>query len=240
MRKVLKKLFTLTILASLILSPTFLNAGTKKTLRIAVIDSGYTITEYSEAELCDDGHKDLTNTTIKDRHGHGTHIVNTLVANLDVNVKYCIILVKWYDPYINKFKTIDTSRSAFEYLLTQKVDIINYSAGGSAKNEQEKKHITELLKRGVKIFVAAGNDGNNLNKDCYYYPACYDIGLEVVGNWDKNKVRHESSNYGKIVTRWENGVDVIQDTGYNGQIAMTGTSQATAIASAKEANRRSK
>ncbi len=223
------------------ISPVFLNAKPKKTIRIAVIDSGYTITKYSNVIFCEDGHKDLTKTGLIDNHGHGTHIVNTIVSNLKNNVDYCIILIKWFDPKMSKYYAMHTSRTAFEYLLTQNVDIINYSAGGSGNSIEDRNNIVSLLKKGIKIFVAAGNDGENLNKDCYYYPACYKIKrLEVVANKDLTGKRVSSSNYGKVVTRWEVGVDIVQDTGYNGPRALTGTSQATAIATAKEINRRFK
>lgn len=224
---------------SLILYPTFLNAGTKRPIRIAVIDSGYTYTEYSKVKFCATGHKDFTNTGIRDNHGHGTHITNTIVTRLTVD--YCIIIIKFHDPKTNKYFSEYSSQKQFDYLLSQDVDVINYSAGGPGYFKDEKKSIVTLLKRGVKIFVAAGNEGLNLNEDCNYYPACYNLkGLRVVGSINKDNKRSKFSNYGKVVDSWEIGVDVVEDTGYNGPRAMNGTSQATAIATANYVNRRFK
>ncbi len=211
-----------------------------KLLRIAVLDSGFTISKYSQnVKFCLGDSRDFTGTGLEDNHGHGTHIVNTIVSNLKSD-NYCIIIVKWFDPSIQA-KTNETSIKAFEYLYSINIDIVNYSAGGTMHSEYEDYVLAGLLESGVKIFVAAGNDSQNLDKKCNYYPACYRLQkLEVVGNIQKDGKRHPSTNYGKVVTRWEIGVDVVQDTGKKGLRPMTGTSQSCALATAHEANRRFK
>ncbi len=223
---------------TLCILPSISESKPNKIIRIAVLDSGFTRTEYSKnVKLCETGHKDFTGTGLEDNHGHGTHIVNTIVSNLKTD-NYCIILVKWYDP-----NTIPppTNSKAFEYLNDIDVDIVNYSAGGPSHSEYEDYVLAGLLESGVKIFVAAGNDSQNLDKKCNYYPACYRLRkLEVVGNIQKDGKRRPSTNYGKVVTRWEIGVDVVQDTGKYGVRPMTGTSQSCALATAHEANRRFK
>jgi len=71
--------------------------------------------------------------------------------------------------------------------------------------------------------------GQDLDKNCYYFPACYQFPSEyfrVVGSNTgyENDFGGENrySNYGKKVTHWENGTNV-------GTPKMKGTSQATAI-----------
>jgi subtilisin family serine protease len=85
------------------------------------------------------------------------------------------------------------------------------------------------LNGGGHLITAAGNDAENLDlPNNHYYPAQYDKRIVVVGALDSYEVQTYFSNYGKVVTRWEHGLMV---TGYG--ITLSGTSQATAIATGK-------
>lgn len=172
---------------------------------------------------------------MKDNSGHGSHVANS-IANSVHSSNLCFIIIKAFDPLTPKYFKNHTSRTEFEYLTTilKAGDIVNYSAGGEGNSDEEKQAIKELLQRGVKIFVAAGNEGKNLDKTCNYYPACYHLnGLNVIGNIYKNGYIVETSNYNGPTTEYENGVNVISDNGTGMEIAMTGTSQATAKATGK-------
>lgn len=207
-------------------------AKPKILVRIAVLDTGYTPGNYSNVNLCNYGHKDFTGTGLQDHVWHGSHIANMIADRITDKDSYCIIIVKWYDPlYILK----DTTK-LFEYTERLGVDVINYSAGGHYMVVNERQVLTRLLNKGIKVFVAAGNDNNNLDERCDFYPPCLKLPkLRVVGNLSRNGKRSNSSNYGSVVTDWEWGEDIVADTP-GGPVAATGTSQATAQASAKAAN----
>lgn len=79
----------------------------------------------------------------------------------------------------------------------------------------------------------ADSVGQDLDKNCFYYPACYKFPLEyyrVVGSNTGYENPFggitEYSNYGKKVTHWEDGTEV-------GTPKLRGTSQATAIHTGK-------
>ena len=93
----------------------------------------------------------------------------------------------------------------------------------------EKAAVKRFLDHSGKIIAAAGNEHASLElAENAYFPALYDKRIIVVGNNTKDGVRSNSSNYGEPVTRWEVGEDV---EAYG--IVMTGTSQATAVATGK-------
>lgn len=185
----------------------------KKMIKIAVIDTGFTKHQLSKVKIC--GQKDFTGKGITDTHSHGTHITEIIDRTAQkYNGNYCFILIKAYDMAQGKQYVPE----AFEYLETIKPDIINLSGGGDNPIPKEQRAIKRLLKKGVTIVVAAGNDSRDLNKFCNYFPACYDKRIIVVGNYSK------SSNYGNVVDVILNGnnIDVFG-------IVMSGTSQSTAL-----------
>ena len=124
-----------------------------------------------------------------------------------------------------------------------------------------KKALDKKIK--VVVAAGNGDEagvGVDLDKKCNYYPACYDKRIISVGNlkitkdfrkldadWKMLAIkagmadklgsyetdRAPSSNFGKVVTRWEVGTDV-ESTLPDGKTGrMTGTSQATAVATGK-------
>lgn len=183
-------------------------------IRIAVIDTGFTKSSLSKVHIC--GTKDFTGTSIKDNHGHGTHITNLIDIKADTDrTKYCFIIIKAFDMQKNKQYVPE----ALEYLVKLKPNIVNLSLGGPGVIHKEYKAVQKLLNQGTVLVAASGNEGDDLEKDCNYFPACYDKRIIVVGNSNK------SSNYGKKI------VDIVLD-GNNINVlgkTMTGSSQSTAI-----------
>jgi major intracellular serine protease len=214
-------------------------AKEKQRLRIVVIDTGFSWNIGSNVVLCNDGHKDFTGTGLSDNHWHGTHIANIIADRLK-GKNFCIIIVKWYDPNDKPGTHFETSLKAFKYISTLKnIALVNYSAEGKSFSDEEEDAIRRLVTKGVGVFVAAGNGRKNLSLDCDIYPACYDIkGLRVVGN--KDIYGRIVSNYGTKVNVYENGINVLAFAGKAGKMYGSGSSQATAIATAKAANRRLK
>lgn len=179
----------------------------------------------------------MTNTLLEDSVGHGTHMAN-VIADRIKNVNYCTIIVKWFAKNQTSAENIANTIEGFKYIDTlSNISLVMYSAGGATSSVEERDAILALTLKGVKVFVAAGNENNDLDLNCNFFPACYNISnVEVVGSLDKNDKKQKLSNYGKKVTKWELGEDVIANAGIYGNIPLTGTSQANAIAVSKYLN----
>ena len=232
----------------------FLLASTSlaKTITVAVIDTG--IDASSVSKLCKFGHKAFTgrrDDALKDTIGHGTHIAGLIQQHAGEDADYCMVSLKWFDEKADSDQNLFNLQRALRYAINIKVDFINISGGGIEPNPTERSLIIEALNKGIKVVVAAGNEGHDLTFSCNYFPACYDSRLVVVGNllhqspdkvsrwaWVQSTMRldsdkNESSNYGAYVNRWEVGTDVVSKLPGGITGTMTGTSQATAIATGK-------
>ena len=214
-----------------------------KTLKIAVIDTGI---DSSVPNLCGLDHKTFAEPNpLNDSHGHGTHIAG-LINKFAGKGDYCLIAIKYYDVNAKGAVNLRNMIDAIDYAVNLNVDLINISGGGPERSGGEQEVITKALNKGIKVITAAGNNNQNLSKECAYFPACYDKRIVVVGNLSDNAPkdlktalgfphnRAPSSNYGSIVNRWEMGTDV-ESYCAKGKYGckLTGTSQATAIASGK-------
>lgn len=215
------------------------------------------------AKLCKYGHVDFSPYNIKsdkfgtkmqvptDTHGHGTNIAG-LIEREAGNTNYCLIIIKYYDPKAYGNNNLQATIKSFKYANEIGADIINYSGGGLDYSQEEHDAVISFLDRGGKFFAAAGNEDSDI-KTHPYYPASYDYRITVVGNamavdqdkyeriheMDKTRnlvhvdgyegvaTRHPASNYGETMIRWEFG------SAWAFGYAMTGTSQATAIATGK-------
>jgi subtilisin family serine protease len=188
-----------------------------------------------------------------DVHGHGTNIAGIIgqYAN-DAGINYCIVVIKFYSEKQTGAQNLLSTIRAFNYAANIKSDYVNYSGGGNFSNKIEHAAIKRYLDHGGHFVAAAGNEGRELRherpeldeqfddgKTEAYFPAMYDPRIIVVGNLCENGVEYRkqdgttvqrcpSSNYGSLVSRWEVGENI---TAYG--ITMTGTSQATAVATGK-------
>lgn len=221
-----------------------------KPIVIAVIDTGYVKPERPyvgpKPVFCKLGHVDFTKSDrssyeIPDDteiHGHNiVHVIANEIGEVPEGT-YCIVLIKYWSKSIAGSATIENSLKAFKWADALNVDVINYSSNGDDEDPREDREIKKILNKGIKVVVAAGNDGNKIQKWKPAYPAMVDSRLVVVGNMtqeyfqhkgsSKESYRHPTSNYGSVVNRWEVGTRVC-----GGNWCMTGTSQATAVATGK-------
>lgn len=219
-------LIPLNIIVSIVITFGLIKDAQAAQIRIAVLDSGLTQVKPTDVKLCSSGHMDFTGTGFADNMGHGTN-VTYLIAERLKNIDYCIVIFKIFDPNYESSKISATHLALFYILENHNIDVVNYSAGGSSFSFIEKIIISGLIESGVKVISAAGNDGKDLDKNCYYYPACY-AGVISVGNMATQGKRNPTSNYGSRVTTWEMGTYQCA-----GGRCMTGSSQATAIHTAK-------
>lgn len=205
---------------------------------VVVIDTGFKSNPYTKnAKLCKYGHKNFTNVTEVDstqstvnyvpidNHGHGTNVAG-LIQKYAGNANYCMVIVKYYDPKDTGFSNLNNTVRAINYATNIKAKYINYSGGGTDLSYEERTAVKRFLDKGGKFIAAAGNERKDL-KDQGYYPAMDDDRVIRVGSMSNGKIA-PYSNFGKHVTRWEDGTNQI---GFG--IIQSGTSQATAIATGK-------
>ena len=226
------------------------HASYAKPITIAVIDTGFGYKERGhQVKLCKYGHKDFTidkqlsfsyDTQVPipiDIERHGTNIVGIIDDYLrNTNIDYCLVIIKFYSRRQSGEQNILSTIRSMSYAINIGADYVNYSAGGPERNRFEEDAVKRFLDGGGKLVAAAGNEGLNLDlQENAYYPAMYDPRIIVVGNLGIQGVRYSSSNYGSVVTKWEIGTNV---TEYG--ITMTGTSQATALETAKTVAKESK
>lgn len=183
-------------------------------IKVAVIDTGLETKYMDQVPLCESGHKDFTKEGLTDTHGHGTNVVGLIVKNSNIS-GYCVVLIKAYG-FKNKTE-VQYMREAIEYADKIGANVLNISGGGLGFSKLEYEAIKRLLDRGATIVAAAGNESLDLDKECNYYPACYDKRIYVVGSMS------EDSNHGKIV---DIKIDGAKKTAFGK--TFSGTSQSTA------------
>jgi subtilisin family serine protease len=187
-------------------------------------------------KLCKSGHKSFSASLpdpLNDEVGHGTHLAG-LISSTAGYGDYCIVSIKYYNrnnPSENGFNLVQ----AIRYAIDIGVKFINISGGGQGVSASEFQAIEIALNSGIKVVVAAGNDHVDLDKNCNYFPACYDTRVVAVGNLASASpnIPAPSSNYGNRVSRWEVGTNILSNLPGGKMGYMSGTSQATAIATGK-------
>ena len=203
-------------------------------IKVAILDTGYdfksTWSKFTvKPKLCAEGHKDFTEGTIQDTHGHGTHIAGIIAQNNQF-VDYCLVIIKVFDPIhkeYNKYNAVN----AFKYAADIGVDIINYSGGGIGREDTECAILDYVLGQGIKVVAAAGNEHSDLAVKPYY-PAMCDARIYKVAATTVDNKRLPASNYTtrKIPNLFsELGQNVMSLLPNNFTGVMSGTSQATAI-----------
>lgn len=192
---------------------------------IAVIDTGLNFRFQYNEEICKSINKDFTGEGLSDFQGHGTNVTGIIAKKINKK-KYCILVLKWYNGDTEDNTAGLRIASAVNYAVANNAKVINMSLTGIGHTDVEKDAIYNALIHGVKIVVAAGNDGRDLSDWCIFYPACYNFhneNLFVVGSLDSSGKRSKSSNYGGPVNTWMFGE---QQEGYG--TYLSGTSMAAA------------
>ena len=206
--------------------------GYKKMLHVAVIDTGLDLNDSRlKDKLCKTGHKDFTGEGLVDLNGHGTHIVG-LIERYAESANYCLVIYKYFATGSNAKYNAKHEVDAIAEAVKNHVDVVNISSGGPEFIKREYDLIR--FHPRTTFVVAAGNKGHDLDRDCNYYPACYLLDNEkIVGNITETGEMVPSSNYGRMLSATEIGDNVLS-TAPNGEMKhITGTSQATAIATGK-------
>lgn len=103
-----------------------------------------------------------------DENGHGTIMFNILKENLKPNE--CIIIYKvfdgkkrpWAEPYIYALNAL--SKMPGNQRIVLAMEDVSYDI--------REVDFFKAITKTKQVFVAAGNDGVELKKDCKVYPAC--------------------------------------------------------------------
>ena len=156
---------------------------------------------------------------------HGIHIAGIIKT---LNKKAQLV------SYNYKYFNMKSYLTGLESLIKNNVDIINISAEGLGYSKEEYVLLKEAEKKGILVIVAAGNDGVHLEKESRY-PASYGSdkyllnNLIVVGNYIKDDLIDQDSNYSNKIVHLSTYGNNIFSLCKNGLCSKTGTSQATAL-----------
>jgi len=189
-------------------------------IKIAVVDTGISFKQSISNYSCRDGHKTYVDDSIYRTHRHGENIISIIAKSVNPKT-HCIQSFKVYNTGMSGKSELAASTKALKDISKDyKIRYLNVSMGGPEPDYREKTYYKRLLLRGVTITVAAGNEGNDLDKKCDYFPACYKKELDFY-NFHVVQSKLASTNYGSITTDTFRGYRA-------GTPALSGTSQASA------------
>ncbi len=180
------------------------------------------------------------NNKVYDTHGHGTHIAGIIgavggngIGISGVAPRVSLMALKYYDPNDDSENNLKNTVKAIEYAVKNGAHIINYSGGGTESNLAEENAIRKAELKGVLFVAAAGNEASNTDrKSTRYFPAGYKMNniVSVTAVNTSSRVL-SSSNWGaKSVHSAAPGVNILSTLPRGKYGLMTGTSQATAVA----------
>jgi subtilisin family serine protease len=122
--------------------------------------------------------------SLSDEDGHGTFVAGIIgaegnngkgIAGVAWDIQ--LMALRFLDKTGNG--TVSDAIACIEYAISQKVDIINNSWGGSGYSALLEESLKKASDVGIIIVSAAGNDGNRLS-DVPVFPASYSIPNQVV------------------------------------------------------------
>jgi thermitase len=173
---------------------------------------------------------------LTDNHGHGTHIAGIIAKQTALFPGVKLMVVKYFGTEASGPDNLKFTIQAIRYAVRKGANIINYSGGGLLKSSEEESALSWARSQGVLVVAAAGNEG--LNSDFFhFYPADYELdNILSVGATNRDGDILPMSNYGLHTVDLLAPGKNIYSTLPNGQYGyMSGTSQATAFASAAAA-----
>ncbi|WP_245863070.1 type VII secretion-associated serine protease mycosin [Streptomyces thermovulgaris] len=145
-----------------------------------------------------------------------------------------ILPVRLPGPYdINPFTTSAFFAKAIRYAADSGAQVINISRGGASNTSELTEAVEYAIRKGALVFAAVGNSGDKENRVEYPAGTPGVVGVAAVG---KNLRRTSFSQYGPQVDMAAPGEDMVHACGgKTGLCKTSGTSDATAIASASAA-----
>ncbi|MEK7720882.1 MAG: S8 family peptidase [Elusimicrobiota bacterium] len=195
-------------------------------VKVAVIDTGIDYTHPDLAANYKGGYNAIiTTATPLDDHGHGTHVSGTVAAVKDL--KGVVGVAPAADLY--GVKVLDKNGSGqyswivagIEWAVTNGMNVINMSLGGSSGTPALKQVMIKAKEAGVTVVCAAGNDSGPVG-----YPARYPQAIAVSASDSADKLASFSSR-GPEIAVIAPGVNVYSSYKGGGFRTMSGTSMAS-------------
>ena len=176
----------------------------------------------------------------QDHHGHGSHIAGLVLSQikqLPQATHVRLMILKYYDQTYLSTDTLGHTIKAFRYATSMGAHIINYSGGGSQPNRAEYLALQEAQEKGLLLVAAAGNEGRNLSHG-KFFPANYPLGniisITAVDSFHELlKTSNFSDHFVDLAAPGKNQISWLPGSHLG---PMTGTSQATALATGAAAS----
>jgi len=196
----------------------------KKSIRVAVLDSGIDVNHdvFKNITLLDGWNTVGDNEDVSDDVGHGTHVAGIIAMNSS-NIE--LIPYKVVSKSAGRLSNV---LKALKKVLNDDVDVVNMSFGFSKGSVALESILQELNDEGVTFIAAAGNK----NESAPFYPADYDNVIAVAAT-DMYGNKLPKSNFGDWVDVAAYGYNILSAVPDQKYKKMTGTSQATALVTAK-------
>lgn len=200
-------------------------SGYQRTVTAAVLDTGIDTNNFmfKGRTISPKSYSFIdNNTNIKDVHGHGTHVAGTIADATPSNVQIMMLKISNNEGY----SSVLSIRTALQYAVKQKVDVINMSIGFIGANASSYTALDSIIKKaynkGIPICAAAGNDGIDVN---YCYPACNAQTIAVAALDTTGYVAYYS-NRGSKIDFCAPGSEVVSAKNGGTLVSMSGTSMA--------------
>lgn len=203
-------------------------------VKVAVIDTGANMSHTDLKGRVVAGYNFVngangTNITT-DNNGHGTHVCGIIGAAANNSAGGAGIAPKCS---VYSYKALDDEGAgktddiiaALRAAADAGMDIVNMSLGGPAFVSVYQKACTYAAKKGCTIFAALGNEGTSTK----HYPACYSNTTGIAALNQAGGIAY-FSNYTSSGTFAFPGVDIYSTTSNGSYGLMSGTSQATPVA----------
>ena len=176
-----------------------------------------------------------------DQQGHGTHVAGIIgargnngrgIAGLCWSVKIVAVRVLDGDGH----GTWSTEIAGIDYAISAGAKVINVSFGGPTGSEIVRDAIQRAKSKGVLLVAAAGNDGDNADKQPAFPAAYPDSNILSVAATDSKDKLASFSNFGADTVDLAAPGDHIASTFWKSDYAyMSGTSMAAPYVAAAAA-----
>lgn len=181
---------------------------------VAVIDTGVDVSHpYLQNRIVQAYNITEGTEDVKDMRGHGTMVAGIIANCTPETVKIMPIKAE------NNYEDI---AQAIEYAVSKGASVINISLNASAKEDNRvvTEAVTEAVRQGCSVVVAAGNDGKDVEN---YTPANANNAI-VVTALNVNDVLDSHSNYGENVVVSAPGTEIVSTLPSNDYGSNSGTS----------------
>lgn len=182
-----------------------IGSGTK----VGILDTGI---DYTHEDLQVSGGATFVSGTsdYMDDNGHGTHVAGTVAAVnntlgvIGIAPQTNLYAIKVLDQYGNG--NYSDVIAGIEWAITNNLDIINMSLGGTTGSKTLQTAVDEAYIAGLLLVASAGNRGYD-KKGTITYPAAYDSVI-AVGAIDNKNNRANFSSVGRELELVAPGIEI--------------------------------